>query len=112
MGVLARFRQREAPRLAIYNRRVASDSHLEKIRNLLAQYEHPLMDFSAVEHGDSVHIVIQAKNITVPVHTYTIDVHPRDLENPQLQWTLERQIYDGLHDYIIEMFTHAPHTRD
>jgi hypothetical protein len=70
------------------------------------------MEFSAVEVADRVQVVIQAKNITVPVHTYYIDIHPRDLENPQLEWTLQRQIYDGLHDYIIEMLTRAPHTRD
>jgi hypothetical protein len=51
-------------------------------------------------------------NPIVPVHTYYMDVHPRDLEHPQFAWTFERMIYDGLHDYIIEMFTHAPHTRD
>jgi hypothetical protein len=70
------------------------------------------MSFSAHQRGDIIQIVIQAKNITVPVHTYTIDLHPRDLESRQLQWTLERQIYDGLHDYIIEMFISAAHTRD
>ncbi len=86
--------------------------HLVRIRELLSRYEHPLMDFSAEQHGDGVRIVIEAKNITVPVHTYYIDLHPRDLESPQLQWTLERQIYDGLHDYVIEMFTRAAHTRD
>jgi hypothetical protein len=85
---------------------------LASIRQLLAKYEHPLMDFSAVERGDGVQVIIQAKNVTVPVHAYTIDIHPRDLESSQLQWTLERQIYDGLHDYIIEMFTSAAHTRD
>ena len=95
-----------------YNPTVPSKSHLEKIQALLTKYEHPLMDFIAREQGDSIQIVIQAKNITVPVHTYYIDLHPRDLESPQLQWTLERQIYDGLHDYIIEMFLHAAHTRD
>ncbi len=91
---------------------MSDNPHLARIRVLLTKYEHPLMDFSAHEHGDGIQIVIQAKNVTVPVHTYTIDLHPRDLESPQLQWTLERQIYDGLHDYIIEMFTHAAHTRD
>jgi hypothetical protein len=70
------------------------------------------MEFSAVEHENGVQIIIRARNITVPVHTYYIDIHPRDLEASQFDWTLERQIYDGLHDYIIEMFTHAPHTRD
>jgi hypothetical protein len=88
------------------------NQHVERVRGLLSKYEHPLMTFSAVEHGDAVHVIIQAKNITVPVHTYYIEIHPRDLESSQFEWTLERQIYDGLHDYIIEMFTHAPHTRD
>lgn len=87
-------------------------SHLERIQKLLSKYEHPLMDFSAVERGDGVQIIIHAKNVTVPVHSYTIDLHPRDLESSQLQWSLERQIYDGLHDYIIEMFITAAHTRD
>lgn len=82
------------------------------MRELLAKYEHPLVDFLADEHGQGVRIAIQAKNVTIPVHTYYIELHPRDLESSQLQWTIERQIYDGLHDYIIEMFTHAPHTRD
>ena len=91
---------------------VNPNSHLDCVRDLLSKYEHPLMDFSAVEHADGIRIVIKAKNVTVPVHTYTIDLHPRDLESSQLQWTLERQIYDGLHDYIIEMFTHCAHTRD
>jgi hypothetical protein len=91
---------------------VSSKSHFEKVNALLSKYEHPLMSFSAHQRGDIIQIVIQAKNITVPVHTYTIDLHPRDLESRQLQWTLERQIYDGLHDYIIEMFISAAHTRD
>ena len=91
---------------------MTQNPHLARLHELLKMYEHPLMEFLAVEHGDGIRIVIQAKNITVPVHSYSIDLHPRDLESPQLQWTLERQIYDGLHDYIIEMFTHAAHTRD
>lgn len=91
---------------------MAENSHLDRVRELLSKYEHPLMSFSAQSNGDGIRVVIQAKNITVPVHTYYIEVHPRDLESPQFEWTLERQVYDGLHDYIIEMFTHAAHTRD
>jgi hypothetical protein len=59
-----------------------------------------------------VQLIIQAKNITVPVHTYYFDLHPRDLEHPNFAWTFERQLYDCLHDYLIEMFIRAPHTRD
>ncbi len=87
-------------------------SHVERVRELLSRFEHPLVDFSALEKGDGVQLIIQAKNITVPVHTYYFDLHPRDLEHPNFAWTFERQLYDCLHDYLIEMFIRAPHTRD
>jgi hypothetical protein len=85
--------------------------NLERVRELLSRYEHPLVDFSARENGGGVQLVMNFKNITVPVHTYYFDIHPRDLEHSQFAWTLERQIYDCLHDYLIEMFTRAPHTK-
>lgn len=87
------------------------NAQLVRVRELLTKYEHPLVDFSAVEHGGGVQVILQAKNVTVPVHTYYIDLHPRDLESSQLEWNLARQIYDGLHDYMIEMFTRTSHTR-
>jgi hypothetical protein len=86
--------------------------HLERVRELLSRFEHPLIDFVAIGKADGVQVMMNFKNITVPVHTYTLDLHPRDLDRPQFAWTFERQIYDGLHDYLIEMFTRAPHTRD
>jgi hypothetical protein len=86
--------------------------NLERVRELLSRYEHPLVDFTARENGGGVQLVINFKNITVPVHTYYFDIHPRDLEHSQFAWTFERQIYDCLHDYVIEMFTRAPHTRE
>jgi len=90
----------------------STKSNLERVQELLSRFEHPLVDFSAREKGDSVELIIQAKNITVPVHTYYFDLHPRDLEHPNFAWTFERQLYDCLHDYLVEMFIRAPHTRD
>lgn len=87
-------------------------SHLDRVRELLSRFEHPLVDFTARENRDGVQLVIQCKNITVPVHTYYFDLHPRDLDHPNFAWTFERQLYDCLHDYLIEMFIRAPHTRD
>jgi hypothetical protein len=46
------------------------------------------------------------------VHTYYFDLHPRDLDHPNFAWTFERQLYDCLYDYFIEMLIRAPHTRD
>jgi hypothetical protein len=86
-------------------------SRLERVRQHLAKYEHPLLAFSARSKGDSVEIVINFKDPPVPVHTYVFELHSRDLDNPQLEWTLQRQLYDCLHDYFIEMFTRTPQTR-
>ncbi len=85
---------------------------MQRVRGMLARFEHPLLDFDARQHGDGVQVIINFKNVMVPVHTYYFDVHPRDLDHPQFAWTFERQIYDCLHDYVIEMFTRAPHTKD
>jgi hypothetical protein len=93
---------------------MATTAHHEKLRavlDVLSQFEHPLLDFSARTHGDGIQLIINARNVTVPVHTYYFDLHPRDLDHPQLPWTLQRQLYDCLHDYFIEMFIRAPHTK-
>jgi len=44
----------------------------------------------------------------VPVHTYLFEMHPRDLDHPQFEWTFQRQLYDCLHDYLVEMFVRTP----
>lgn len=84
---------------------------LERVLNQLRLYEHPLMDFSARDKGEGVEIVIQLKNSTVPVHTYYFDLHPRDLDHPQFEWSFQRQLYDCLHDYLVEMFIRTPQDR-
>jgi hypothetical protein len=92
---------------------VANDSHsrLERVLSQLRLYEHPLLDFSARAKGDGVELIIQFKNPPVPVHTYHFDMHPRDLDNPQFEWSLQRQLYDCLHDYLVEMFIRTPQDR-
>ena len=89
-----------------------SDSDiLEKVRAHLALYEHPLLAFTAEMKNGAVVIAIDLKNTAVPVHTYRLTVHPRDLDHSQFDWNLQRQLYDALHDYFIEMFTRTPQNR-
>lgn len=85
---------------------------LQKVRDHLALYEHPLLLFSAHESNGAIEIAIDLKNSSVPVHTYRFSIHPRDLDNSQFAWHLQRQLYDALHDYFIEMFTRTPQNRD
>ncbi len=84
---------------------------LAKVLDHLRLYEHPLLAFSAQEQDGTIDISIDLKNCTVPVHTYHFQIHPRDLEHPQFGWNLQRQLYDALHDYFIEMFIRTPQDR-
>jgi len=87
------------------------DSRLDRVLAQLQLYEHPLLDFSAQAKGEGVEVIIKFKNPDIPVHTYYFDLHPRDLDHPQFEWTFQRQLYDCLHDYLIEMFTRTPQNR-
>lgn len=89
----------------------ASAARLERVLFQLRLYEHPLLDFSAREKGEGVEVVIDFKNPPVPVHTYYFELHPRDLDHAQFEWTFQRQLFDCLHDYLIEMFTRTPQNR-
>jgi hypothetical protein len=88
-----------------------NDGANPRVQRVLAQlqlYEHPLLAFGAQAKGEGVEVSIQLKNCTTPVHTYMFDLHPRDLDHPQFEWQFQRQLYDALHDYVIEMFTRTP----
>jgi hypothetical protein len=88
-----------------------ASSRLDRVIAQLAQYEHPVLAFSARAKGGGVELVIEFKSPPVPVHTYYFDLHPRDLDHPQFEWTFQRQLYDCLHDYLVEMFTRTPQSR-
>ena len=81
---------------------------LARVQEQLARYEHPLMAFDARPKGDGGEIVIRFKDPAVNVHTYYFDLHPRDLDHPNFRWTFQRQLYDCLHDYLVEMFVRTP----
>jgi hypothetical protein len=90
---------------------VSDSDSLKKVRDHLQLYDHPLLAFSARENEGLIEILIDLKNSTVLVHTYVLKIHPRDLDHSQFTWHLQRQLYDGLHDYFIEMFTRTPQDR-
>ncbi|MFI5113745.1 MAG: hypothetical protein ACHP7J_01280 [Terriglobales bacterium] len=90
---------------------MSDSAKLEKVRAHLRLYDHPLLAFSARENHGAIEILIDLTHSTVPVHTYQFQVHPRDLDNRQFAWNLQRQLYDALHDYFIEMFIRTPQDR-
>jgi len=88
-----------------------SRQRLDRVEAQLRLYEHPLLNFSARAKGEGVEVIIQFKDAAVPVHTYYFDLHPRDLDDPQFEWSFQRQLYDALHDYFVEMFIRTPQDR-
>jgi hypothetical protein len=101
------------PPTTLYNATVgeAANSRLDRVLSQLRLYEHPLLNFSARAKGEGVEVIIQFKDESVPVHTYYFDLHPRDLDDPQFEWSFQRQLYDALHDYFVEMFIRTPQDR-
>jgi hypothetical protein len=88
-------------------------SHLEKVAKELDRYEHPLVDFSAREtEAGTIELVISLKFDLPGVHTYYAPLHPRDIEQSQFPWNFQRYLYDCLHDYLVELFTRTPQSRD
>ncbi|MFZ0481306.1 MAG: hypothetical protein WAL71_19355 [Terriglobales bacterium] len=85
---------------------------LAKVLDHLSLYDHPLLTFDARESNGLIEVLIDLKidrkNPTDPVHTYVFPIHPRDLDSPQFAWQLQRQLYDALHDYFVEMFISTP----
>ena len=89
-----------------------SSDLLENVRRELARYEHPLFDFEASAAPNGVAVYIRFKPQGVEVHTYEFILQPREIEHSQFPWTFQRQLYDCLHDYVIEMFTCNPQRKD
>ena len=96
----------------------ADDSNplVEKVRQELARYEHPLFEFDArpvPSHGSGpldggVEVEIRFRPPGVDVHSYHFRLLPREIEHAQFPWTFQKLLYDCLHDYIIEMFIRNP----
>jgi hypothetical protein len=90
----------------------SSTSRLDRVVAQLSLYEHPLLIFSARAKGEGVELMIQFKDTSFPLHTYYLELHPRDLDHPQFEWTFQRLLYDGLYDYFVEMFIRTPQDRE
>src|SRR4029453_19376852 len=46
------------------------------------------------------------------VATYPYELHEPRPDHPQFEWQFQRQLYDALHDYFVEMFIRTPQDRN
>jgi hypothetical protein len=83
-----------------------------RVRHELARYEHPLFDFDARDAAEGVEVEIRFKPAGVEVHNYVFLLRSREIEHSQFPWTFQRQLYDCLHDYIVEMFIRNPQQQE
>jgi hypothetical protein len=91
---------------------ISADELLERVKRELERYEHPLFDFDACAASGGIQVEIRFKPAGVDIHTYQFLLQPREIEHSQFPWSFQRQLYDCLHDYVIEMFISNPQRRD
>jgi hypothetical protein len=95
----------------------------EKVQAELARYEHPLFVFRARPAAEGVEVEIRYAPFSgglqvepapaePQVHVYIFLLRPREIESSQFPWIFQKQLYDCLHDFIIEMFTCNPQRQD
>ena len=82
---------------------------LEKVQRQLSRYEHPLFEFQARPIQNGIEVIITLKLEGVYDEPYRLCLKPREIEARGFQWDFQRQLYNCLHDYLVEMFTRSPH---
>jgi hypothetical protein len=85
-----------------------SQEYLTKVEKELARYEHPLFKWQAKTVDSGVDVIVTLKIEGLHDDAYTFHLKPRELEANAFAWDFQRQLYNYLHDYLIEMFTRNP----
>jgi hypothetical protein len=86
--------------------------HLEKVKRELTRYEHPLFDWNASSSATGVEVTIYLKQQGIHNDPYKFSLIAREIDAPAFQWDFQRQLYNYLHDYLVEMFTRSPHIQE
>jgi hypothetical protein len=85
---------------------------LSRVETELARYEHPLFEWRAAASDQGVEVTVTLKQPGIHDDPYIFQLAPREIEARGFQWEFQRQLYNYLHDYLVEMFTRSPHIRD
>ena len=86
--------------------------YLSKVEHELSRYEHPLFEWSARIVDKGIEVIVQLKQQGVHDDPYRFLLIPRELEARAFQWDFQRQLYNYLHDYLVEMFTRSPQIKE
>lgn len=84
-------------------------AYLQKVQQELARYEHPLFIWEAIIGSDNgIDVIVRLKYEQIHDDPYRFHLAPREIEARAFAWDFQRQLYNYLHDYLIEMFTRSP----
>jgi hypothetical protein len=85
---------------------------LQRVQTQLDRYEHPLFKWQAEAVEKGVEVIVSLKNEGIHDDAYRFRLLRREIEANAFEWDFQRQLYNYLHDYLVEMFTRSPHIRD
>ncbi len=83
--------------------------HLAKVNEQLSRYAHPLFEWEARSISSGVEVLLRLKVQGLYDEPYRLRLKPREIESRAFEWDFQRQLYNCLHDYLVEMFTRSPH---
>lgn len=86
-----------------------SGTHLDQVKAQLSRYQHPLFDWEARQAAEGVEVVISLKIAGIYDDPYRLFLRPREIAARGFEWDFQRQLFNCLHDYLVEMFERSPH---
>jgi hypothetical protein len=88
------------------------ESYLKKVEREIARYEHPLFEWTASSAARGIEVHVSLKEKGIHDDTYRFLLTKREIESRAFEWDFQRQLYNYLHDYLIEMFTRSPQIKE
>lgn len=89
-----------------------SAEYLAKVEKELSRYEHPLFEWQAQPLERGIEVIVRLKYQGIHDDPYRFTLTPRELEARAFEWDFQRQLYNYLHDYLVEMFTRSPQIKE
>lgn len=91
------------------DRDLKKKEHLTKVENELSRYEHPMFVWEACESSEGIDVLIRLRVDCIYDPPYRLSLRPREIDARGFQWDFQRQLFNCLHDYLVEMFIRSPH---
>ena len=79
-----------------------AQEYLDTVERELGRYEHPLFQWTARPCERGVEVIVTLKHPHIHDDPYRFYLTPRELEARAFEWDFQRQLYNYLHDYLIE----------